>query len=592
MGVDFSCNVAAAGSVASLWADLGFIGAREGIFALMSETATGEPTKTASGAHDDQELHNFPLLRTRAVKALMGRSRTVRVLLSSSPAFRLLMFGSSISMLGTRISTVAFPMLVLHLNKSPFITGLVAFAAIAPSLLFYVPAGVIVDRWDPRRVMLVSELLRGLAIASVVLALTMFRAHLNIWFLMLAMVAEEIFEIFSTLADRRYLNRVIERDKIASQQASIEVRAHAAVLAGRPVGPFLFSIQPFLPFLADAVSFVASVASLLLLGKVAEPQSETRRLAPRQVIGEIGHGFRWLKRDRRASVTISLMAFTSMVAQALIMIFLVEAHSKQLSTVAIGVVLAASGAGGAVGAFCSRAMPDVVRSSWLSIQMVAWSVALAFLALAGGQSVYLSAVAMFILGLTGAIGNVEFGTYLIRKVADDMIAKITGIGQMLAIGACALGPVLGGYFIQQFGVRGALLILLCIVMLLALVSLLTPGAARRKALPIQEGEGFAPVGGRVLSVNPMSLELAPAFSSSAASVQSRGGAHEAIAGGYPVLLRRGNGRLSSRMARKSLTCRNAGRESGERGHLEAYPNRQHQIREESGGFRRHWKPQT
>lgn len=558
----------------------------------MSETATGEPTKTASGAHDDQDLHNLPLLRTRAAKALMDRSRTVRVLLSSSPAFRLLMFGSSISMLGTRISTVAFPMLVLHLNKSPFITGLVAFAAIAPSLLFYVPAGVIVDRWDPRRVMLVSELLRGLAIASVVLALTIFRAHLNIWFLMLAMVAEEIFEIFSTLADRRYLNRVIERDKMASQQASIEVRAHAAVLAGRPVGPFLFSIQPFLPFLADAVSFVASVASLLLLGKVAEPQGETRRLAPRQVIGEIGHGFRWLKHDHRASVTISLMAITSMVAQALIMIFLVEANSKQLSTIAIGVVLAASGAGGAVGAFCSRAVPAVVRSSWLSIQMVAWSVALAFLALVGGQSVYLSAVAMFILGLTGAIGNVEFGTYLIRKVADDMIAKITGIGQMLAIGACALGPVLGGYFIQQFGVGGALFILLCIVMLLALVSLLTPVAPRRKARPIREGKGFIPVDGPALSVNPVPLELAPAFSSSAASGQSRGGVYEAIASGYPILLREGNGRLSSRMTRKSMTCINAGRESRRRSHLKAHLNRQHQIREESGGFRRHWKPQT
>ena len=557
----------------------------------MSETATGEPTKTASGAHDDQELNNFPLLQTRAAKALMDRSRTVRALLTSSPAFRLLMFGSSISMLGTRISTVAFPMLVLHLNKSPFITGLVAFAAIAPSMLVYIPAGVLVDRWNPRRVMLISELLRGLAIASVVMALVVSRMHVNIWFLIFAMVAEEILEIFSTLADRRYLNRVIERDKIASRQASIEVRAHAAVLAGRPVGPFLFSIQPFLPFLADAVSFIASVASLLLLRRVGEPQVEAAPLAPRQVIGDIGQGFTWLKRDHRASVTITLMAITSMVAQALILMFLVEAHSKQFSTVAIGIVLAASGLGGAVGSFCSRIVPATMRNSWLSIQMVAWSVTLAFLALAGGQSVYWSAAAMFILGLTGAIGNVEFGTYLVRKVADDMIAKITGIGQMLSIGACALGPVLGGYFIEQFGIRRALLILLFIVVLLALVSLLTQYASRRKARRVLENERFIPAGGSALGVNPRPLELA-SFSSSAASLPSRGGVYEAIAGGYPVLLREGNGRLSSRMTRKSLTCINAGLESRERSHLEAYPNRQHQIREESGGFRRHWKPRT
>jgi MFS family permease len=571
---------------------IGLTGGKEGIFALMSETTTGERTKTASDAHDDRELKNFPLLQTRAVKALMKRSRTVRVLLSSSPAFRLLMFGSSISMLGTRISTVAFPMLVLHLNKSPLITGLVAFAAIAPSMLFYVPAGVIVDRWNPRRVMLVSELLRGLAIASVVLALTIFRAHVNIWFLIVAMVAEEIFEIFSTLADRRYLSRVIERDKIASQQASIEVRAHAAVLAGRPVGPFLFSIEPFLPFLADAVSFVASVVSLLLLKRVDEPPGEAQRLAPRKVIGDVGQGFKWLKRDHRASATISLMAITSMVAQALIMIFLVEAHSKQLSTVAIGVVLGASGAGGAVGSFCSRVVPAVVRSSWLSIQMVAWSVALAFLALAGGQSVYLSAIAMFILGLTGAIGNVEFGTYLVRKIADDMIAKITGIGQMLAIGACALGPVFGGYFIQQFGVRGALCILLGIVMLLALVSLLMPVASQRVAWVTRTIRGHIPGGGSSLRANPVVLEPAPVSYSSAGSKQTRGCRHGTIVSSYPNLLRDENGRVSSSMCRRPLTCEDVESESRRRHLLWARSSCRYRIREESGGFRRHWNPLT
>src|ERR1700745_1820090 len=101
-------------------------------------------------------------------------------------------------------------MLVLHLNKSPFNSGLVAFAAIAPSMLVYIPAGVLVDRWNPRRVMLVSELLRGLALASVVVSLLIFGRHINIWLLIIAMVCEEILEIFSTLADRRYLSGLME----------------------------------------------------------------------------------------------------------------------------------------------------------------------------------------------------------------------------------------------------------------------------------------------------------------------------------------------------------------------------------------------
>jgi MFS family permease len=499
-----------------------------GIFALMRKTTTEERTKTASGAGEDRDLKNFPLLQTRVAATLMARSRTARVLLASSPAFRLLMFGSSISMLGTRISTVAFPMLVLHLNHSPFMAGLVAFAVIAPSILVYLPAGVLVDRWNPRRVMLVSELSRGVAIASVVIALVIFRMHVEIWFLILAMVAEEILEIFSTLADRRYLRRVIERDKIVSRQASVEVRTHAVVLAGRPVGPFLFSIEPFLPFLADAVSFIASAGSLLLLRRIDEPPGEVQRLLPREVIRGVRQGFGWLREDRRAGLTVVLMATTSLVAQALILMFLVEAHSRQFSTLAIGVVLAASGAGGAVGSFCSRIVPAPVRSFWLSIQMAVWSVALACLALAGGQSAYWSAIAMFMLGLTGAIGNVEFGTYLVRNVADDMIAKVTGIGQMLTIGACALGPVLGGFAIQHFQVRGAVCFFLGIMMSLALASLFMPAA------PQQGSRLYRGIKHVIASLRPALRANSEAFmlmsvrSPGAGPEQNRDGGHGAV----------------------------------------------------------------
>jgi MFS family permease len=480
-------------------------------------------------------------------------------LLSSSPAFRLLLFGSSISMLGTRISTVAFPMLVLHLNKSPFIAGLVTFAAIAPSVMAYVPAGVLVDRWNPRRVMLASESLRGLIIVSVVIGLVISRMHVRIWYLIIAMVLEEILEIFSTLAERRYLSRVIERDKIVSQQSSIEVRAHAVVLAGRPVGPFLFSIEPFLPFLADAASFIASVTSLLLIRRVDEPQVQARRLLLSEVRSDIRQGFRWLADDRRALLTLFLMAGTSMVAQALILMFLDEAHSKQLSTVAIGIVLAASGAGGAVGSFGSRFVPEVARNSWLTIELIAWSLALFFLSLAGGKSVYLGAGAMFILGLTGAIGNVEFGTYLVRNVADDMIAKVAGIGQMLAIGACAVGPVLGGYAIQRFQVQGAIFILLVIVAFLAFASWLFLDVSQQVTRSGKVIQKLVRDGEHAMRPETVTLDPAPVSSSAANHPDgNRNNRQKVVAFGDRMSLVPDNGRPSSCIDVSILTCEDAG----------------------------------
>ena len=450
--------------------------------AVADETArTAVPE--ACPNRDDRDVGNLPVVaRLRKSPFVASRMKTpgpVRFLLSGSPTFRILMTGSLVSMLGSRISTVAFPMLVLNLYNSPFFTGLVAFAAIAPSMVVYVPAGVLVDRWNPRRVMLFCESFRGVTIGSVVIALFAFRGHVNIWFLILAMIAEEILEIFSVLAERRYLSGLMERENIASRQAYVEVRAHAVVLAGRPIGPFLFGLQPILPFLADMVSFIGSVVSLLVVRRNDEPVNGGQRLSLRQLEADIVGGLRWLRNDRRSWITIILMAATSLVAQALILMLLAQAHDQHLSTIAIGVVLAASGAGGAAGSLCFRFLPDGLRGFWLPIQMLLWSVTLALLWGAGGLPAAWSAVAMFVLGFTGAIGNIEFGSYLVARVADNMIAKVTAIGQMLAIGSCALGPVLGGYVIQQYGVKDAVVVLCVIVLLLLLFSLAIPEVSQK-----------------------------------------------------------------------------------------------------------------
>lgn len=371
---------------------------------------------------------------------------------------------------------VAFPMLVLSLNNSPLVTGIVAFAVIAPGVLVYVPAGALVDRWNPRRVMLASELFRGAAIALVVCSLVIFGKHVNIALLILAMVMEEIFEIFFTLADRRYLSGLMERDRAGyNRQAYVEVRTHAVVLAGRPLGPFLFTIRPVLPFLADALSFLFSIGTLVVLRRSDEPARESRRIRAGQLVSDIGPAFSWLKKDRPALLRVILMAATSLVSQALILIFLAAAHSRQLSILAIGAVLAASGAGGAAGSIFSGFLPDKIGRYWLPIQMTAWTLALGFLAMAGTLSAVGSMVTVLVLSITGAIGNVQFRTYLVANVPDGMMGRVTGIAETVTIGCCALGPVIGGAAVQRWGPDGAVGFLFGITATLALLSSLAPG---------------------------------------------------------------------------------------------------------------------
>lgn len=196
---------------------------------------------------------------------LTATERVRRVpLLGTSRAFRLLMLGSTVSMLGSRITTIAYPMLVLYMKGSPVVAGVVAFAATAPSLVVSIPAGALVDRWDSRRAMLVSEAGRGAAIATVVVVWQL--GLLTVPLLIALAVIEETLEAFSTLAERRYVRSLVEPGEASSALVHIEARTHVAVLAGRPLGGFFFGLAPMLPFSADALSFAFSVWTIIRTG--------------------------------------------------------------------------------------------------------------------------------------------------------------------------------------------------------------------------------------------------------------------------------------------------------------------------------------
>ena len=410
--------------------------------------------------------------------------------------FRMLLAGSSVSMLGSRVAAIGYPMLVLYLTGSPVDAGWVAFAATAPSILVYIPAGALVDRWDPRRVMLLSEVGRGLAIASVVVMVALGRP--SIILLIVAAIIEEILEIFSTLAERRYVRALVPRGQALAAQVRIEARTHVVVLMGRPLGGLLFEIMPIGPFLANVVTFVISVAALLgietgrpagratfsSLAREIGARGRLRRSRldqprNRQLRNDISEGVCWLWSNRFARTAVALSESTTLICQAMMMVFLAVAHSRQMSSIAVGTVLAASGLGGAAGSFVASRLPAPAPRSWIQVQMWFWVAALAVLAISGGESPFWMGIVMAILGFTGAMGNIEVGTYLIQHVAENMLARVTSIGRLMSFAAGAIGPVVGGFLFQKYGVQDTVNWLFITTILLAMYSLFTPSMRAR-----------------------------------------------------------------------------------------------------------------
>jgi MFS family permease len=422
---------------------------------------------------------------TKAIAESAGLAEPIR----KNRAFSMLLAGSSVSMLGSRITTIGYPMLVLYRTGSPVDAGWVGFAATAPSVLVYMPAGALVDRWDPRRVMLLSEMGRGLAIASVVITVALGRPGLGM--LIAAAVIEEILEVFSTLAERRYIRALVPRDQAAAAQVRMEARTHLVVLMGRPLGGLLFEIRPIAPFLVDVGTFVFSVGTLL--GIKSERPLQRPRFAslirdfnvkgrlrkgayqPRdwQLGNDVRAGMRWLMGNQFARAAVTMSAGTSLICQAMIMAFLAMAHSRQLSSITVCWVLGASGLGGAAGSFAASRMP-VPSFSWVRIQMCFWAPTFCILSLTGAESLFWMALAMAIVGFTGAMGNIEVNTYLTHSVDENMLGRVTSIDRLMSFTACAIGWATGGFLFQRYGIQDTVNLLLAATVLLGVYSLFTP----------------------------------------------------------------------------------------------------------------------
>jgi MFS family permease len=381
-------------------------------------------------------------------------------------------------MLGSRVSSIAFPLLILTLTHSAVEAGWATFAVTAPSILVYLPAGAFVDRWNPRGTMLVSELVRGLAVAAIV-AFLVFGSP-SVYLLIVLAAIEEIFEIFSVLAERRLTQSVVDTGHTEYALTRSEARAHLVVLIGRPLGGILFGLSRALPFGTDLLSFVVSAGSILFVR--GRPRTRAEPAQNRHLTTDIRKGFRWLREHRFALFALPVSGITTLTCQALIMIFLIEAGTRHLDALTIGLVLSGSGLGGVLGSTAAVRLLPRHRYSLFRYQLWAWIAILAWLALSGAQSTLKLSLAMAILGFTGALGNIAVDAYVVRNAADTMLGRVMSIERLISFGALALGPPLGGVLVAEAGLQDAILWLFVITLGLLIVPAV--------ALPFKQDRGL------------------------------------------------------------------------------------------------------
>src|SRR5579885_3576904 len=190
--------------------------------------------------------------------------------------YLILWSGQTISSFGSNISGFAFPLLVLFLTGSPAQAGFLGAARSIPYLVLSLPVGALIDRWDRKRVMILCDTGRALALGSIPLVYAVFGTVPLVQLYLVTFIEGSLF-VFFNIAEVACLPRVVPKEQLPAATGQNQATEITAVLVGSPLGGVLYSASRMLPFLADAISYAVSVASLFLIRSEFQGERTTER---------------------------------------------------------------------------------------------------------------------------------------------------------------------------------------------------------------------------------------------------------------------------------------------------------------------------
>ncbi|HEY6747347.1 MAG TPA: MFS transporter [Mycobacteriales bacterium] len=386
--------------------------------------------------------------------------------------FTLLWTSQVVSTVGTRVTSVAYPLLVLLLTGSPALAGVVGFFQTLPFLLLYLPGGAWVDRWDRRRTMLACELGRAVALGSIAVTAVAGGVHaVSVPQLAaVAFVEGSLFVLFD-LAEGAALPRLVEAGQVPTAVAWNQARTQGADLVGQPVGGILFAITPALPYAVDAVSYLFSGGAIAAIRTRLQGE---RTLTTDRLRTRIAEGVRFVARSAYLRETVAIVGWMNLVFNGAFLALIVRAKDIGASSTQVGLLLAAYGAGGILGALVAPTLHRRLPGRTLVVG-IAWLWAAISVALAGPTSLIGLAALVFVMNLFGAPYNVVITARLYEVVPEDLLGRVRSVVKIVAWGTIPVGTLLGGLLADGLGARTALLVLGLGMVPIAVASTLSPG---------------------------------------------------------------------------------------------------------------------
>ncbi len=369
------------------------------------------------------------------------------------PDFLRLWGAQTVSQLGSQVSLLALPLVaILALHATTFEVAALGAMDFLPFLLFALPAGVWVDRLPRRPILVLADLGRGAALASVPLAAAF--GALTIWQLFAVGFATGTLTVFFDVAYQSYLPSLVEREALVDGNAKLEVSRSAAQIGGPGLGGLLVAAvtAPY-AVLVDAFSFACS-AFLVFRIERSEPRPE--RAPGSSMRSELAEGLRYIVRDPRWRAISAYVAMSNFFWSLAFSVFLLYAvRELDLSSQAIGVVLGLGNVGWLAGA---------VAASRVSKRLGVGPATIAA-AIFGGPPMLLVPLApqsfpIPFLILSQVLAGAAIVTYNVNAISlmqaftpERMLGRMNASRRFIVWGTIPLGSFAGGAIGTAIGLR-------------------------------------------------------------------------------------------------------------------------------------------
>lgn len=379
--------------------------------------------------------------------------------------FLLLLSGQSVAELGSRISSVAVPLLAASvLHASVFQISLLTFLAWLPYLFFSLPAGILADRFDQRRLMIGCDLGRMVLMGSLPVVAMVWELHL--WYLYTVVGLSGVLTVLFKVAYQAQLPRLVDPDQLVDGNAKLVMSQDTAELVGPTLSGLLIGlIGAAKTFFTNATAFLISALTLWLIreeprpkGAGGEEPEKAEEKLPLRV--ETVEGIAFIRRQpilRKILACTTTSNFFVMASSSIEVTFLL----RELGAASwmVGLVFSISAVGGLViGAFTNRISRRIgtARVIWVATAVPGPFYLLMPLAPSGAWGIVLYGLGLAAFSANAVLYNVAATSYQQRITPTHMMGRVNAAFLWICYGVIPLGALTGGLLGSQLGLRPAM----------------------------------------------------------------------------------------------------------------------------------------